>query len=483
MVTILDTTLREGELQPGVYFTKESRIRIAEALAEIGTPRIEFPIIYPNRGGKIEDVKAAVERVQENYSKTAVLQFRAYRPDLELAQSYDAKGVALFMAPTSLHRKGRFRGMEQQKVIDTFAETLELAKNMGFTYRRATLEDVSRFDSREENSEDNLDFLSRLLRAVRDAGATVVSIPDTSGILPQNRCIPFIDTVSKLTDQPLACHFHNDYGNALANALQAATHPKVEEIHVSILGLGTRNGITDHYEFVANLEDLLHQKSGETREKMRGLYETFSEATGIQVPWTHPLAPQCFVEKAGTHQSQVIRDPAGYIPRLKLLHDAQSEAKFEAGSLMSKHIVEHILSLAGQDSPEGFNPSPNTVAEVTETIAARSALRHREVSPWEVQEIIRSKAGVEIPIERIRRVIHGTDRVYVLLKLRPQFPSNELVDEVGSWKGVEQINEVYGDIDIILLAQRVDASGVEVVDRLRNRFKDEIMNTVTLPVE
>lgn len=484
MVTILDTTLREGELQPGVYFTKETRLRVAEALAEVGTPRIEFPITYPNRGGRVEDIKAAVQRVQENYSKTAILQFRAYRPDVELAQGYDAEGAALYMAPTSIHRKGKLHGMEQQKVIDTFVETLELARSLGFTYRRAVLEDVSRFDTPQEDAkEDNLGFLSRLLRAVRGAGATVVSIPDTSGILPQNRCIPFIETVSKLTDQPLACHFHNDYGNALANALQAATHPRVEEIHVSILGLGTRNGITDHYEFVANLEDLLHQKSGEERGRLHWLYDTFSDATGIPVPWTHPLAPQCFVEKAGTHQSQVIQDPAGYIPRLKLLHDAQSEAKFEAGSLMSRHVVEHLLSLASQDLPEGFKPSPTMAAEITEAIAARSALRHREVSPWEVEDIIRSITGVEIPIEQIRRVIHGNDRVYILLKLRPQFPSNEFVEEVGGWKGVEQINEVYGDIDVILLTQRVDASGIELVDRLRNRFKDAILSTVTLPVE
>jgi len=484
MVTILDTTLREGELQPGVYFTKESRLRVAEALAEVGTPRIEFPIVYPNRGGRVEDIKEAMQRVQESYSKTAVLQFRAYRPDVELAQDYDAQGCALYMAPTSIHRKGKFRGMEQQKVIDTFVENLQLAKSLGFTYRRAVLEDVSRFDSPQEGSlEDNLVFLSQLLRAVRDAGATLVSIPDTSGILPQNRCIPFIETVSRLTDQPLACHFHNDYGNALANALQAATHPRVEEIHVSILGLGTRNGITDHYEFVANLEDLLHQDCGEARNRLRWLYNTFSEATGIPIPWTHPLAPQCFVEKAGTHQSQVIRDPAGYIPRMKLLHDAQSEAKFEAGSLMSRHVVEHLLSIASRDLPEGFKPSPTIVAEITEAIAARSSLRHKEVSPWEVQEIIRSLADVEIPIERIRRVIHGSDRVYILLKLRPQFPSNELIEEVGSWKGVEEVNEVYGDADIIILTQRVDASGIEVVDRLRNRFKDAIVSTVTLPVE
>jgi 2-isopropylmalate synthase len=484
MVTILDTTLREGELQPGVYFTKESRVRVAEALAEVGTPRIEFPIVYPKRGGRVEDVKAAVQRVQESYSRTAVLQFRAYREDLELAQNYDARGVALFMAPTSIHRRGKFHGMEEQKVIDTFVETLELAKSMGFSYRRATLEDVSRFDSPAgKDSEDSLDFLTRLLRGVRDAGATVVSIPDTSGILPQERCLPFIETVSRLTDQPLACHFHNDYGNALANALQAATHSRVEEVHVSIIGLGTRNGITDHYEFVANLEDLLHRNSGEKRDGMRRLYDTFTEATGIQVPWTHPLAPQCFVEKAGTHQSQVVRDPSGYIPKLKLLYDAQGEAKFEAGSLMSRHVVEHLLSETSQDLPEGFQATSAIVSEITEEIASRSAKRHREVSPWEIQEILEVKIGAKIPLDKIRHVIHGTDRAYVLLKLRPQFQAGELVEEVSSWKEVEQIDEVYGDVDIIFLGHRVDANGVELVDKVRDRFKNAVLNTVTLPVE
>ncbi|MEM3049063.1 MAG: hypothetical protein QXK72_07625, partial [Candidatus Bathyarchaeia archaeon] len=222
------------------YFNKEARIRIAEALAEIGTPRIEFPLLYPQRGGNPDDVKAAVSVVQENYGKTAVLQYRAYKADVELSQSYDAKGCALFMAPTSLHRKGKFHGLERQKVIDTFVETLDLAKEAGFIYRRVTFEDISRFGSPEEREEeDTEEYLQRLLKAVREAGATLVSIPDTSGILPQTRCLPFINEVAKLTDLPLACHFHNDYGNALANSLQAATSPRVEEIHVSILGLGT----------------------------------------------------------------------------------------------------------------------------------------------------------------------------------------------------------------------------------------------------
>ena len=43
-IRILDTTLREGELQPGVYFTKEARIIISKALETVGTQRIELPI-------------------------------------------------------------------------------------------------------------------------------------------------------------------------------------------------------------------------------------------------------------------------------------------------------------------------------------------------------------------------------------------------------------------------------------------------------
>ncbi len=478
MVIILDTTLREGELHPGVYFNKESRVRIAEALAEVGTPRIEFPLVYPQRGGNLEDVRAAVATVQENYGKTAVLQYRAYRPDVELSQAYDAKGCALFMAPTSLHRKGKFHGLEQEKVIDIFVETLELAKESGFTYRRVTFEDISRFDNPEERAtEDTREYLQKLLHAVKEAGATVVSIPDTSGILSQDRCLPFIKEVAKLTDLPLACHFHNDYGNALANALQAATFPKVEEVHVSILGLGTRNGITDHYEFVANLEDLVHIKTEEKREKLRWLYDVFSEATGIPLPWTHPLAPQCFIEKAGTHQSQVIQDAAGYIPRKKLEFDAKEGVRFEAGLLMSKRVIERLLQCTGNSIPS------SVIEEVTEAVAARSGLKQRELSPWEVREIIHYKTGLDVPIEKVQRVVRGEERSYIMLRLLPQFPAYELVREVGRWKEVEHVDEVYGDVDVVILARSRDSEGNATVDKLRNRFKDAIIKTTTLPVE
>jgi isopropylmalate/homocitrate/citramalate synthase len=477
MVIILDSTLREGELQPGVYYNKDTRVQIARALAEVGTKRIEFPIIYTSRGGKIEDVKTAVNEVQDCYTDvTAVLHMRALKADVEIARAYDATGCAIYMAPTAIHRKGKFHGIEQQRVIENFVNVLDLIKDYGFSYRRATVEDASRFDlSSIKDDEDTLEFLGQLLKSIEDAGATVVSIPDTSGILPQNRCIPFIKIVKNLTNLPLACHFHNDYGNALGNALQVLSIPNVQEINVSILGLGARNGITDHYAFVANAEDLYNINTGEKRDKLRWLYDTFVQVTGIPIPMIHPLASQCFMEKAGTHQSQVIRNPRGYIPTRKFELDAGGEVSFEAGQYMSKQVIAKLF--------EDYNVTSEIIVQVTNTIAARSVLKRREVSPWEVKEIIEANSGINLSIDRINKIIKGSDYVYIMLSLIPQFHANELIQEVSRWGEVVRIDEVYGNVDVILLSRIKDFDDVNVVEKLRKKFKEILVKIVALPVE
>ncbi len=50
-IKVHDITLRDGEQQTGIVFTKDEKIRIAEALAEAGVHRIEagMPIVSPGR--------------------------------------------------------------------------------------------------------------------------------------------------------------------------------------------------------------------------------------------------------------------------------------------------------------------------------------------------------------------------------------------------------------------------------------------------
>ena len=99
MVTVLDTTLREGELQPGVYFNCKSRKEIGRALAEIGTRRIEFPIAYSPRGGRIEDIRYAIEEVKKSSNDLqTILQCRACDDDVKNASQYGADGCAVFLS-------------------------------------------------------------------------------------------------------------------------------------------------------------------------------------------------------------------------------------------------------------------------------------------------------------------------------------------------------------------------------------------------
>jgi DNA-binding Lrp family transcriptional regulator len=119
---------------------------------------------------------------------------------------------------------------------------------------------------------------------------------------------------------------------------------------------------------------------------------------------------------------------------------------------------------------------------VVTTIAGRSALRRRPVSPWEVREIVREKAGVDLPIDKVSRVIRGSDFTYILVKMVPQYTTAKMLEELSLWPEIETVDEVYGEADLILLTRLKDASGTDVVDKIRARFKDGIIKTVTLPV-
>jgi len=120
--------LREGELHPGVLYTQDKRLAIAEALADIGVSRIEFPLVYPQRGGRIPDINDAIDLVQ-NIGATAILQFRAYRPDLELATKFNARGAGVFLA-ISEEQKAKIGNMTDNECLERLSESLLFLKDL-----------------------------------------------------------------------------------------------------------------------------------------------------------------------------------------------------------------------------------------------------------------------------------------------------------------------------------------------------------------
>jgi isopropylmalate/homocitrate/citramalate synthase len=145
-VNILDTTLREGELNSSIYYTNENLESIGLSIAQLGTPRIEFSVPYPQRGGSVSKLKDILNNIQSSYEhSTLIIQCRALEQDIDIAQKMEVNGCDVYLAISEEHRMNKLGGISIDDVIKRLTESLDRLKEYGFHYRRAVLEDASRF--------------------------------------------------------------------------------------------------------------------------------------------------------------------------------------------------------------------------------------------------------------------------------------------------------------------------------------------------
>src|ERR1700693_3812293 len=97
-IKVHDITLRDGEQQTGVIFTKDDKIRIAEALAEAGVHRIEsgMPVVSPS------DASAIKEIVKRKLGPQIFAFSRCMVDDIKRAVDCGVSGVVMEV-PSSTH--------------------------------------------------------------------------------------------------------------------------------------------------------------------------------------------------------------------------------------------------------------------------------------------------------------------------------------------------------------------------------------------
>src|SRR5271165_6879896 len=161
-VIIFDTTLRDGEQSPGFSMNLHEKLRMAEALTELGVDVMEagFPIAIhgPVICGLARTGREDIARCAE-----------AIRPA-------ERKRIHTFVSTSPLHMKYKLR-MEPEAVLEMSTKAVEFAR--GFT------DDVEW--SAEDGSRTEEDFLCRCVEAAIKAGATTINIPDTVGYaLPED---------------------------------------------------------------------------------------------------------------------------------------------------------------------------------------------------------------------------------------------------------------------------------------------------------
>ena len=454
---ILDSTLREGELFR--VLPVEARVKVATQLAEAGVRRVELTVDYPPRTTyeqTLPVVKALNDRGVE-----VIMHGRATEEDLAAISRYDIEGCGLYIAVSKLHREFKLHGISEQESIERLRDSVEKARSLGFRYIRATMEDASRLFVDE--GEASIERLVPSAKLLRESGATLLSMPDTSGLMTPRLARNFFRSAKSRFEIPVSAHFHNDYGFASANTVEACLEG-ADELQVTLMGVGDRNGIADLYEVVASVEDIYGVRTGINRRALKSLYSVFAKISELQVPWRHPLSESAQTVRAGVHQSMTVRRKDGYIPAQKLLNDF-GEPLYAISPYVSHNLVRSILAPYTQLSPE----SSRKVAEALAVHTGRGPPTVRTV-----HDVIQSETGVSVPERDLGRYF-GSEKLYVLLKLRPQFPAASLVEALTEMEEVDTVDEVYGDADVILRAHTPPGRD-SVVSQLRQRFSEQIQD-------
>ena len=330
IIRIFDTTLRDGEQTPGVSLTPEDKIGIAHKLDVLGVDTIEagFPIVSK---GEYEAVKKiAKEGLRAEVCGLA----RANRKDIDKAIECDVGYIHAFIATSDIHLKYKLK-MSKEEVLHSAVDSVEYAKKHGVIVEFSP-EDASRTD---------FSYLIKVMKAVSDAKADRINIPDTVGVMDPRSVHTWISKITDSIKIPISIHCHNDFGLAVANSL-TAVEAGVTQVHATINGLGERAGNASLEEVVMALHLILKKKTNINTKLLYDTSKMISRLTGIPVqPNKAIVGENAFGHEAGIHTHGISAKPITYEPISPEL--VGRRRWFQAGKHAGTHGLKAKLAEVG----------------------------------------------------------------------------------------------------------------------------------------
>ena len=335
-VTILDTTLRDGEQTPNVALSSEDKLKIAQALDELGVDIIEAGFAV-NSEGEAE----AIKTIAGAGLKSEICSLcRASTADIDAALACDVDSVHIFLATSKTHLEKKLK-ITQDQAVEKAIESVQYAKAHGLTVEF----------SDEDGTRTELEFLHRMHKAVQEVGVDRIDIPDTVGVMIPPAMTQFVSEIKKHVTVPLAVHCHDDFGLSVANSL-AGVLGGAEEIHVTVNGLGERAGNAALEEVVMSLLAFYNVKTNVNSRKMAFVSRLVSQLTGIAVPPNKAIVgDNAFSHESGIHVHGVLSDGSTYEPMRPEI--VGKERSFVVGKHSGVHAVQNKLREYGiQLTPE-----------------------------------------------------------------------------------------------------------------------------------
>lgn len=322
MVTINDTTLRDGEQTAGVAFNAAEKIAIAEALSRAGVPEMEIGI--PVMGdSEVELIQAIADL---HLPARLMVWGRMCATDLAAIARCTVHIVNLSIPVSDIqieHKLGRDRDWVLAQIRAFVPRALDLGLEVC-----VGAEDASRTDT---------EFLLRVAETAQQVGAQRFRFADTLGLLDPFATYARISLLHQAVDLELEMHAHNDLGLATANTL-AAIRAGASHVNTTVNGLGERAGNAPLEEVVMALRHLYGIETAIDTLHFPRVSQLVADASGRPVPPNKSIVGEAvFTHESGIHVDGLIKNP----------HNYESFSPTEVGrehrTVLGKHSGSHSV--------------------------------------------------------------------------------------------------------------------------------------------
>ncbi len=408
-VTLMDTTLRDGEQTQGVSFSPQEKLNIAKALLEsLRVDRIEVASAGVSAGekGAVSEINAWA-KANGFAGKVEVLGFVNHTRSVDWITASGGEVINLLTKGSENHCHHQLR-QTQAEHLANIQKTVAYAHEQGLRVN-TYLEDWS------NGYADKPAYVYRLMDTLQTLGIEHFMLPDTLGVMaPDEVYASLNDMKARYPDCHFDFHPHNDYGLAIANVM-AAVRAGVTSIHATVNCLGERAGNVSLAEVAVVLRDKMNIDMRLDESKIAAVSDMVETFSGKRIAANTPIVgADVFTQTAGIHADG---DQKGGLYETRLSPERFSRQRsYALGKLAGK------ASLAKNLEALGITLSPEHQQKVLQRVVSMGDSKQNmtlDDLPFIIADVVESSDYQYISLKdcSITSSLHGSSAAQLVLTI------------------------------------------------------------------
>jgi 2-isopropylmalate synthase len=332
-IKIFDTTLRDGQQCPGAGMSFERNVEYARlaAAAKVDVMEAGFPAASKLDAEIVETIAREVGACEGGPIIAGLCQLRREQVELTISALQPAipfRNARLHtyvpVDPELMVASLGKRAERKSEIVKDVSDFISLAAKAGCEVEFSP-EGYSRMGS-------NFDFVTDLILAAVEAGASVINCPDTIGGASRFQGSDYFVEKMNLHAEIVAkrfpgrsitwsVHCHNDFGMALDNSLQAVFAGPATQVEGCFNGIGERAGnvaleqvifAINHFGRTSN--SACRYVTGIDTKHIQGLSDFIRRHMLPRQPHWPIVGDNATKHSSGGHTNAILKNPMAYQP-------------------------------------------------------------------------------------------------------------------------------------------------------------------------